>query len=66
MFEIALRVILCICQITTISAIFFKIFAPIKMGQKFWSFMQRHKVVSAIYIIMTAIGLFGTIVLAII
>jgi len=60
MFEAALRVIITICQITTISAILFKIFSPTKIGEKFWNFMQNHKVIGIIYFIMTAVGLFVT------
>lgn len=60
MFEAVLRVILAICQVTTISAILFKIFSPTKIGEKFWNFMRDHKVIGVIYLIMTAVGLFGT------
>ena len=61
MFETTFIVIFRICQITAISALLFQFFLPsTKIGEKFWDFMRNHKVIGIVYVIMTAVGLFGT------
>ena len=60
MLETALTIIFRICQIVAIFVLLFKMFSPTKIGQKFWNFMQNHKIIGIIILIMTAVGLFGT------
>ena len=62
MFETAFIVIFRICQIAAIFALLFQFIAPTKIGEKFWNFMRNHKVIGIIYFVMTAVGLFGTLV----